>query len=279
MIIDFHTHIFPEKVAEKAIPKLADVINIAPSTSGTADSLLDSMDRAGIHTSVILPAVTNVKQFDSIIRFAHAINERDYPKDRPRLFSIAGIHPDMPDYKEKLTLIHRMGFRGIKIHPDYQGVFFDDIRYMRILDKASELGLFTITHAGFDPYSPGKVHCTPERVRRVLDEAAPQKLILAHMGCNEFYDKSEELLVGQDLYMDTAYSLCHMDRQQLCRMIKNHGAHRILFGTDSPWTDQAESVSVLRSLPLKDEEREQILWKNGAELLGGTLSNNETAGD
>ena len=89
MIIDFHTHIFPEKVAEKAIPKLADVIHIAPSTNGTADSLLDSMARAGIHTSVILPTVTNVKQFDSIIRFAQSINERDFSENGPRLFSIA----------------------------------------------------------------------------------------------------------------------------------------------------------------------------------------------
>lgn len=267
MIIDFHTHIFPEKVAEKAIPKLADVIHIAPSTNGTADSLLDSMDRAKIHTSVILPTVTNVKQFDSIIRFAQSVNERDFSKGGPRLFSIAGIHPDMPDYKEKLSLIQKMGLKGIKIHPDYQGVYFDDIRYMRILDKASELGLFTITHAGYDPYSPGKVHCTPTRVRRVLEEVMPQKLILAHMGCNEFYEESENLLVGQDVYLDTAYSICHMDREQLCRMIKNHGAHRILFGTDTPWTDQADAVSVLRSLPLKEEEQERILWKNGAELL------------
>ena len=50
-------------------------------------------------------------------------------------------------------------------------------------------------------------------------------------------------------------------------MIKSHGAHRILFGTDTPWTGQAEAVSVLRSLPLEDEEREQIFWKNARELL------------
>ncbi len=266
MIIDFHTHIFPEKVAEKAIPKLAGVIHITPSTNGTADSLLDSMARAGIHTSVILPTVTNVRQFDSIIRFAQEINERDYPKEGPRLFSIAGVHPDMPDYKEKLALISQMGFKGIKIHPDYQGVFFDDIRYMRILDKASELGLFTLTHAGYDPYSP-KVHCTAARARRVLDEVAPKNLILAHMGCNEFYDDSEELLIGQDVYLDTAYSICHMEREQLARMIKNHGTDKILFGTDSPWTDQKEALAVFRSLDLSPEEQEQILWKNGGELL------------
>ncbi len=87
------------------------------------------------------------------------------------------------------------------------------------------------------------------------------------MGSNEFYDSSEELLVGQDVYFDTAYSICHMHKDQLTRMIKDHGAHRILFGSDTPWADQEEAVSILRSLPLTPEEQEQILWKNAAALL------------
>ena len=267
MIIDMHTHIFPDEVAKKAIPKLSKTIDLPPSMNGTADGLLDSMMRAGVDLSIILPTITNTRQFDSIIRFANFINEREYPKDGPKLFSIAGIHPDMPDYKEKLTQIYQMGFKGIKIHPDYQEVFFDDIRYMRILDKTSELGLFTITHAGYDPYSPDRVHCSASRIRRVLDEVAPNNLILAHMGNNELYDESEELLVGQDVYFDTAYSICHMKKEQLFRMIKNHGAHRILFGSDAPWGAQKDAVSILRSLPLTPEEQEQIFWKNAAALL------------
>lgn len=267
MIIDTHTHIFPDEVAKKAIPKLAATIDQSPSMDGTSEGLIASMTNAGIDISVILPVITNVRQFDSIIRFASAINERDYPAGGPRLLSIAGIHPDMPDYKEKLTQIHAMGFKGIKLHPDYQGVSFDDIRYMRILDKASELGLFTLTHAGYDPVCPDQTHCTAAHVRRVLKEVAPRKLILAHMGSNEFYDRSEEMLVGQDVYFDTAYSICHMKKEQLTRMIKDHGPHRILFGSDTPWADQKKALSIFRSLPLTDEEQEQILWKNAAALL------------
>ncbi len=267
MIIDIHTHIFPDEVAKKAIPKLAATINLPPSMDGTSEGLLASMADAGIRISVILPVITNVKQFDSIIRFAHALNERVYPKDGPRLLSIAGIHPDMPDYRERLTQIHDMGFKGIKLHPDYQEVYFDDVRYMRILDKASELGLFTITHAGYDPVSPQRSHCTASRVRRVIEEVAPKDLILAHMGSNVFYDESEEILVGQDIYFDTAYSICHMEKEQLTRMIKKHGPHRILFGSDTPWADQKKALAIFRSLPLTTGEQEQILWKNAAALL------------
>ena len=103
MIIDIHTHIFPDEVAKKAIPKLSATINLPPSMDGTADGLMDSAARAGVDISVILPVVTNIKQFDSIIRFANAVNERDYPTGGPRLLSIAGIHPDMPEKKKKLT--------------------------------------------------------------------------------------------------------------------------------------------------------------------------------
>lgn len=267
MIIDIHTHIFPDEVAKKAIPKLAATINLPPAMDGTSEGLLAAMSDARIDISVILPVITNVRQFDSIIRFAHALNERRYPENGPRLLSIAGIHPDMADYRKKLTQIHAMGFRGIKLHPDYQEVFFDDIRYMRILDKASELGLFTITHAGYDPVSPQRSHCTVSRVCRVLKEVAPKDLILAHMGSNEFYDGSEQMLVGQDVYFDTAYSICQMDKEQLARMIKDHGPHRILFGSDTPWADQKKALSIFRSLPLTQEEQEQILWKNAASLL------------
>ena len=53
MVIDFHTHIFPDKVAEKAVPKLASVISHTPSMNGTAAGLLDPMEKLSlIHISL-----------------------------------------------------------------------------------------------------------------------------------------------------------------------------------------------------------------------------------
>ena len=127
MIIDFHTHIFPDKVAAAAIPKLASVINISPSMDGTIQGLLDSMDRAKVDTSVILPVITDPHQFDSIIRFASSINESQ-DNTHPRLISFAGIHPAMDNYKDLLHLIAAQGFSGIKLHPNYQDTCFDNIR-------------------------------------------------------------------------------------------------------------------------------------------------------
>ncbi|MDO4277060.1 MAG: TatD family hydrolase [Eubacteriales bacterium] len=269
MIIDFHTHIFPDKVAAKALPKLSSVIHIEPSMNGTADGLRDSMERGGIDVSVVLPTVTDPHQFDSILRFAVQINETWADNSGTRLISLAGMHPICENYKDQLKLIKKEGFKGIKIHPNYQGLYFDDIHYMRLIYAASELGLCVITHTGEDPYTPDEIYCSPDMILHVLDEVAPPKLILAHMGSNENYEEADAKLCGKNVYLDTAYSLMHMPEEQLVRMIHHHGADKVLFGTDAPWTSQKECAEKVSSLTgLSQKEKQQILYENAAVLLG-----------
>lgn len=269
MIIDFHTHIFPDKVAKHAIPKLASVIRYSPSMDGTTDGLLESMEQSGTDLSVVLPVVTDPHQFDSVIRFASELNETNAHKTGPRLLSFAGLHPVCDQYKQQLQLIAREGFKGIKLHPNYQGVFFDDIRYMRIVYTASELGLSVLVHAGADPYTPGELYCSPDMILRVLNEVAPPRLILAHMGNNENYEESEKKLCGKNVYMDTSYSLMRMPEDQLIRMIHIHGTDKILFGSDAPWSSQKDCVEKIKGLTgLSQKEKDQILWENASFLLG-----------
>lgn len=268
MIVDSHTHIFPDKVAAKALSKLSSVIHLEPSMDGTINGLKESMERGGVGISIILPIVTAPHQFDSILRFAVSVNETCSFGSGPRLVSLAGIHPQSDTYKEQLRQIKREGFAGIKLHPNYQGLKFDDIRYMRLIYEASALDLSIVTHTGADPYTPDDVFCSPDMILHVLDEVAPPKLILAHMGSNENYQESEEKLCGKNVYFDTAYSLMHMEESQLVRMIHEHGADKVLFGTDSPWTEQKDCVDKLHSLSgLSEKEKQQILYENAAFLF------------
>ena len=55
---------------------------------------------------------------------------------------------------------------------------------------------------------------------------------------------------------------------EVAELIDRHGADRIVFGTDWPWTDQAESIEGIRSLGLADDVLSKILGRNAAELLG-----------
>lgn len=268
MIIDFHTHIFPEKIAAHAIPKLAAIVNLTPSIDGCAEGLRASMQKAGIDMSVVLPVVTDVKQFDSIFRFASFINETYASVQEQRLLSFAGIHPDDPDYKAHLAQIKREGFAGIKLHPNYQNVEFNDIRMKNLLYAASEIGLPIITHAGFDPYTPDHEFCTPDMILDVLRDVAPENLILAHLGGNENYDEAEEKICGQNVYLDTAYSITHVSEAQFIRMVRKHGADKILFATDCPWAEQKTCVEILKKCSLTDREKELILSANAGKLLG-----------
>ena len=144
MIIDFHTHTFPDKIAAAAIDKLSGMSHTRPFTDGTAGGLAASAKAAGIDLSVILPVATNAKQVTSINDYAAKSNEIT---ETTGLLSFGCIHPDYPEWKNELSRIFALGLKGIKLHPVYQDVNFDDMRYLRILERAGELGLVIVTHS------------------------------------------------------------------------------------------------------------------------------------
>lgn len=262
-MIDFHTHIFPEKIVEKTISFLEKQCGGKACLRGTYDALLSSMEKAGVDLSVILPVVTKAEQFDSINRFALALSDLSDGK----LLSFGGIHPDNDHPKERIRELKENGFKGIKLHPDYQGTRFDDLRYMRIVEYASEQDLIVSVHAGLDPGFPDFVHCTPKMASHVLEEVRPPKMVLAHLGGFMRWDEVETELIGKNVYLDTAVCFGTIPEEQLLRIIQNHGADKILFATDSPWGSQPIFSEYLRNLPLDEQTYQLISCKNAKKLL------------
>lgn len=280
MIIDFHTHTFPDKIAAQVIAKLERDAGTKAHISATKDALLASMREAGVALSVILPVVTAPRQTETINAAAVQTNEQYGERG---LLSFGGIHPDDGNYIETLQWIAAHGLKGIKLHPVYQKVDFDDMRTMRIVDKASELGLIVSVHSGIDIGVEGD-EAAPERMLRVIREVKPEKLVLAHFGAWNQFDEVEELLAGQDVYFDTAFAvgrpylpleegggtalpdLC--SAEQFVRIMRKHGSDKILFATDSPWSSQKREIQVIRSLPITQEEQRRILGENAKRLLG-----------
>lgn len=264
MIIDFHTHIFPDQIAAKTIEKLQSAGGTQAYTNGTLDGLKKSMKESDITLSVILPVVTKPLQFETINDFAEKIT------DRKEIFSFGGIHPDTEDYRGQLEEIKRKGLLGIKLHPDYQNTFVDAPEMVRMIQYASELGLIVLIHAGLDIGLPTPIHCTPQRAANMLSQIEQEnaKIILAHMGGYHLWDEVEEYIVGKNVWVDTSYSLGMMKEEQFVRIVKNHGSDKVLFGTDSPWAGQKETLEYIKRLDLTEEELDRILYRNGAKLLG-----------
>ena len=275
MVIDFHTHIYPDAIAARALSVLCESVdNVTAYTDGTLSGLLSSMKRAGVDKSVILPVVTRKGQFETVNRFALEIN-----KKYSELVSFAAIHPDDDDIEEKIFSLKRSGFKGVKLHPDYTGVFIDDERYIRIISLCAAAGLKVITHSGEDPAFE-LAHCPPEKGRAVLDRVRQSTgidepfMVFAHLGGLCMHKEVEKHLVGRSCYIDISCSFSSVKRysdtddEDVVRIIKNHGAERILFATDSPWNDQKAYVEHFKALKaLSDKEKDLILFENAARLL------------
>ena len=275
-VIDFHTHAFPERIAEKTIQMLSAKANIPAHSDGTADGLRRVLYDAGISLGVLLPVVTKAEQFEAITSFAEQQNqvfleeqpEKALAAGKAQLLSFGGIHPDSPDFKKELRKLAERGFRGVKLHPDYQGVNFDDIRYMRIVEYASELGLVIITHAGVDVGIPEPVRCSPARALKVIREVKPEKLVLAHCGGWKLWEEVLLVLAGEPVYMDTAFSMGYISPELFVTLCRTHGADKVLFATDCPWGNPKKDLESFRAMPLTNEEQELIMHRNAEKLLG-----------
>lgn len=267
MIIDIHTHIFPEKIAPRSITSLEEKAGINASTNGMLSGLQESTLDAGIDYSVVMPVVTKVEQFDSVNKYAAYLNE-SCQEGETKIISFGGIHPDDENYISHLKDIKDMGIKGIKLHPDYQRTMIDDKKYLNIIYKASELDLAILVHAGVDIGLPEPVHCPPDKALKMIKEVCPEKLILAHYGGYNQWDMVEEYLVGEKVYFDTSFLVGRIEEEQFLRIAKNHGTDKILFGSDSPWTSQKDSLDFIRKLNLDEQKKEQILGLNAKNLLG-----------
>lgn len=268
MIIDFHTHIFPDKIANKTISYLMEKGGIPSFSNGSASGLIEKMNEAGVDISIALPAMTTPKQFDSINRFAMEINER-YKNESKRIISFAGIHPDCEDIYAKMRFIKDSGFIGVKLHPDYQGTFINDEKYVRILEYAKEYDLVVVTHSGVDCGFLGEpVKCTPSLVKELIKRVPHSKLVLAHMGANEMHNEVLKELCDLDVYFDTAYVLRFIGEAGFKEILKRHGEDKILFATDTPWSDIKNDVNIIKSFGLTKETENKIFYENAKHLLG-----------
>lgn len=267
-IIDFHTHIFPDKIASGTIDKLERAGGVTAYNTGMEHTLVQEMEDSGVALCVIQPVVTRPEQFSTVNMFAAKLNER-YQGKSPGLLSFGGIHPETLQYRQEIRAIRDMGLKGIKLHPDYQGMYIDDERYIRLMDYAMELGLVVLIHAGIDVGYPDLVRACPERIRRVIDILHPDKLVLAHYGGYGQYDQVEEFLVGENVYFDTAMAFeSGISEEQFLRILDRHGSDKILFGTDSPWSGQKENIARLQNIIDDEAVLDKILGGNAMELLG-----------
>ncbi len=269
MLIDVHTHVFPTHIAERAISGMVSRleesfshcgVRVFPRGDGTVDSLLSSMDSGGCTHSVLCPVVTNEKSTLKTNAFSMA-------QRSDRLIPFAGLMPSCEGFEAALEEIYAQGFKGIKLHPEYQGFDIDGERCIQIVKKAEELGLIVIFHAGVEPAYPSNDRGSPMRIANLLDKVDGSRLIAAHLGGWLEWEAADKYLSGSPIYFDTANIAGYIEPEACKQLIRSHGADKILFGSDFPWNTAADTLALLHSLGLSDTEMSSICSKNAEALL------------
>lgn len=274
MIIDFHTHIYPNKIADTVVRLLTSGININPAYDGTCAGLINSMEKNGVDKSVCLPIVVDPKNTISINNYVIEVSK--LYKDK--LICFGGIHPLYEDNEAILKELKENGIKGIKLHPVYQNVSVDSKEFIDTINLCFKYGFIVTIHAGKDPGYPGNDMASSKRIVQMLNKIDKGTLILAHMGGFKESEYVYEHICGLDVYLDTAFEVFEIkytngekepfiDKDLYYKMIKKHGSDKILFGTDLPWQEFKDIYNDFSELDLTDEERDNILYKNALRIL------------
>jgi len=271
-VFDFHVHLYPDHLAGKAVGNLAPRFGNPPAFDGTVGGMKANLAESGIRCALNLPVATKTSQVDSINAWAAANN-------RGPIFSLATVHPHTPDIPGTLAAAKRAGFKGVKLHPEYQEFVLEDPCVTPVWETCLELGLFVFLHAGGERVFSPPYHSTPSSVASVLARYPGLTVVAAHLGGFRMWDESEEVLVGKDLYLDLSHTFFWMPAEQIVRIVKNHGADKILFGSDAPWQTPAKVLEAFLLQPFTETEQRRILWDNAARLLSLPGPAGKSSGD
>lgn len=259
-IIDFHTHIYPEAIAQKAADSISKFYELdGGSMDGTVETLLKRGGEAGISHYVVLPVGLKPNHVRHINEFAIS-----QVAQHPEFTGFGTIHAAMEDLEAEVEFIHSAGLVGVKMHPDTQLFNIDDPRLFPVYELLREKGMMVMLHMGDSRYD----YSHPRRLRRVMDAFPGLRVMAAHFGGYSMYETAYEILKDTDCFMDISSSLMFMERETAVDYIRRYGAGRLVYGTDYPLWDPVTEVNRFLSLGLTDAETEQIAWKTAAEILG-----------
>lgn len=265
MVIDFHTHCFPDKIAGNAIRELAGKVahtGLKPRFDGTADGLIFNMQKNGVDKSVVLCIATNAKQTKNVNDFAMSINNTEY------LYAFGSVHPEFPDIYNELKRLKDNGVRGIKLHPFYQDFFIDGEEMHTIYGACAELDLHILFHAGADLGYSEDGRASPQRIRKISEGYPDIKFIAAHSGGLYYNKEILKYLCGRkNIYLDTSFTREYCDEKIVKEIYENHDVNKILFGSDNPWGDSDKDIAWLKSF-FGGEDFEKVMYKNALRFLG-----------
>ena len=258
-IIDAHSHIFPEKISEKAAANIGAFYNLPMAQIGDSLKLIESGAKIGVNKYLVCSTATSKEQTESINNFIKAKCEK-----YSEFLGFGTLHPEMENMEAEVDRIISMGLHGIKIHPDFQRFNIDSEQAYKIYELI-EGRLPILIHMGDDRYE----YSRPHRLANVIRDFPKLKIIAAHLGGYQCWDEAMEYLNGsENLKFDTCSTLEIIPKEYAVKLIRHYGVENCFFGTDFPMWDHEKELNRFLNLGLSYEENKRILSKNFKEFFG-----------
>lgn len=259
--VDAHCHIYPEKIAAKAVNGTDTFYGITSKRNGLVSDMLSQGDSLSIDHFVIHSVASVPKQVKSINEFI----SNEEKESGGRFTGLGTLHPDSLDIEGDFEHLCELSLHGVKLHPDIQNFKIDDKRCFKIYELCEKMGLPILMHTGDYRYD----RSNPDRLLPVLEKFPSLTVIAAHFGGWSVWDEALKKLSGiPNLYFDTCSSFDFLSDEKIKELIYGYGCDRVLFATDYPMWNAKEELERLLSLGLTDGEYKLILGKNAARVYG-----------
>ncbi|HKL33461.1 MAG TPA: amidohydrolase family protein [Tangfeifania sp.] len=254
------------KYGLKTLAELFALSGVIPLLqNATIERANRDMKQNGISKMVLLPIQgENGAETEDLIE-----QTRDYSD----LLFFGSIHPNEQNIQEKIDKYISRGIKGFKIAPHVWNIDADDKRVINLLGYLNDTKLPVITCSGLAipnsfkhlPKSLIKSMNTQSisRFIPVLKKLPDINLIFAHAGL----EQNDELIELMKQYPSINADVSTQTAENIKKMITKLGTHRLLFGSDYPFFNQAFPILSVLKASQSDDERQKIFSGNAKRIL------------
>ena len=254
IIIDTHAHIFPSKIATKAVANIGAFYGIPMHGDGDTETLIEHGKASGVTHYIVNSSATTRNQVEQINNFIV-----ESVKSRDNVFGLCTMHPDLTESEvdDVIKFALENNLIGVKLHPDFQMFDIDDERAYKIYGKCEGV-LPILFHTGDARYE----YSSPLKMIKIAKEFPNLKCVAAHFGGYDRWHEVDGYKDTPNVYFDTSSSLFKLPISQAKRLIDLFSIERFMFGVDFPMWGHDFEMENIAKLGLTEEQMDMVMSEN-----------------
>ena len=258
-VIDCHCHVYPDKIADKAVESIGGFYDLPMFYDGKASTLIEYGSEVGIKHYIIFSVATTPAQVQSINRFI----AETVATSGGLMTGLGTLHPDSDNIEADIEQILSLGLKGVKMHPDFQKFRINDEKCHKIYSLChGKLPVYL--HTGDSRYE----FSNPDNMLPILEKYPDLIVVGAHFGGWSCWREAAEKLSGyKNFYVDCSSSFDWLTADEARELVRAYGADRVLFGTDFPMWSHKKELEAFYAMRLNSDEEKKILFENAIRLF------------